>query len=239
MAKYQYGVGTDVGLSREHNEDSFLVNDDIGLWVVADGMGGHEAGEVASAIAVSTVNSAVMRGEPLERAHDIGHQAILRAGKGDGPGSAGMGCTCIAVTLKGADFKLAWVGDSRAYLWDGKKLSQISHDHSYVQSLIDLGVITPEEALVHPDRSVLTQCLGSRSVEKIEVGSKAGKLLKGQSILLCSDGLTGEVTDQGIAEVFADSSDAQAIVDRLIIAALEGGGSDNVTVIVISGTAAS
>ena len=234
MAKHPYGAGTDVGLTRDHNEDSFLVNDKVGLWVVADGMGGHEAGEVASAIAVDTVNVAATRGEVLAKSMNLAHHAVLRGSQKGGPGAAGMGCTCVGVKLKGNNYEVAWVGDSRAYLWNGKELTQISHDHSYVQTLVDLGVINEQEALDHPDRSVLTQCLGSRTLDELEVGDKKGTLKKGESILLCSDGLTGELDDETIAEIIADSSDEQVAVDRLIIAALEHGGADNVTVIIVS-----
>ncbi len=231
----RYGAGTDVGLARDHNEDAYLVNDELGLWIVADGMGGHEAGEVASAIAVQTVNAAVARGEPLDRAMNLAHKAVLKGSRKGGPGVAGMGCTCVAARIAEGNFDVAWVGDSRAYHWDGARLSQVSHDHSYVQTLVDLGVINEQEAIDHPDRSVLTQCLGSRSVDQLEVGIATGALKMGECLMLCSDGLTGEVDDSSIAEIIADSGDEQVAVDRLIIAALEGGGSDNVTVVVIAG----
>ncbi|MDH3715768.1 MAG: protein phosphatase 2C domain-containing protein [Gammaproteobacteria bacterium] len=234
----RYGAGTDVGLARDHNEDAYLVNDELGLWIVADGMGGHEAGEVASAIAVQTVNAAVARGEPLDRAMNLAHKAVLKGSRKGGPGVAGMGCTCVAARIADNAYEVAWVGDSRAYHWDGAQVSQISHDHSYVQTLVDLGVINEQEAIDHPDRSVLTQCLGSRSVDQLEVGITTGSLAPGDSLLLCSDGLTGEVDDSGITEIMADSGDEQVAVDRLIIAALENGGSDNVTVVVVSGDAA-
>lgn len=235
MVPRGYASGTDVGCKRNHNEDNFLVDADLGLWIVADGMGGHEAGEVASAIAVESIHEFVKRGTSLETAVKAAHQAVVAAGNDEkGPGVSGMGSTCVAVKIEGHSYEVTWVGDSRAYFWDGKALRQITRDHSYVQSLIDTGAINAEQALVHPDRSILTQCLGSLGTDEVQVDVLHGQLLAGERLVLCSDGLTGELSDAAIAQVLSDCKDDQLAVDRLILSALIKGGSDNVTVQIIS-----
>jgi protein phosphatase len=130
-------------------------------------------------------------------------------------------------------FELAWVGDSRAYLWNGK-LQQVSSDHSYVQELIDQGQLTPEQARSHPYRNVVTKALGVTEPDKLNVETVAGELRPGMAILLCSDGLTEEVDDGMIAKAVAQKDiSAQECVDHLIAAALDGGGSDNVTAVLL------
>ena len=145
-----------------------------------------------------------------------------------------MGTTIAAMRLDGDEaFEVAWVGDSRIYLWnDG--LRQISQDHSYVQELIDQGAITPEQARSHPHRNVVTQALGVTDPHSLKVETITGELRTGMQLLLCSDGLTEEVDDATIASILGRRDlSAQECVDQLILAALDGGGSDNVTVVVI------
>lgn len=233
MTTNKFGKGTDVGCTRDHNEDTVLAEPNSGLWVVADGMGGHEAGEVASAVAVATVRAAVAEGESLAAAINRAHKAVLNEGR-KREGRRGMGCTCVAVQIRGHRCDVAWVGDSRAYLWSNGLLLRITHDHSYVQSLLDVGAISEQEALVHPDRSVLTQCLGSLKLDDLQVDVVREDFCAGEKLLLCSDGLTSELSDAEIAALLKDTEDDQVAVDRLILAALAHGGSDNVSVVVIS-----
>jgi protein phosphatase len=145
-----------------------------------------------------------------------------------------MGTTVVAVRVApNHRFELAWVGDSRAYLWNGK-LQQVSSDHSYVQELIDQGQLTPEQARSHPYRNVVTKALGVTEPDKLNVETVAGELRPGMAILLCSDGLTEEVDDGMIAKAVAQKDiSAQECVDHLIAAALDGGGSDNVTAVLL------
>lgn len=152
MVAFSFGVGTSVGNVREHNEDSYYIDADLGLWMVADGMGGHAAGEIASVVAKQAIETSIKLGDDVEAAIQKAHLAILQSVK-EGVGKQGMGTTVIAAQFDGHDYKVAWVGDSRAYLWDGQhKLSQISKDQSLVQMLVDAGGITPEEARYHPKK---------------------------------------------------------------------------------------
>jgi len=232
MQAVKYAAGTDVGKIRDHNEDCFCVNTDMSLYVVADGMGGHASGEVASKIAVTTIEQQIVQGSSLSEAIEAAHLAIIEGVK-TGEGKPGMGTTVVAVQLQGNDYTLAWVGDSRAYLWD-QGLSQISKDHSLVQMLLDSGQVTQAEARVHPRKNIIYQNLGSVEIDNLQVSVKQGSLYRGQKIILCSDGLSDEVDDEQMAELVACSDNDELIVEKLLAAAINNGGSDNVTVVVIS-----
>ena len=232
MQAVNYAVRTDVGRIREHNEDDYCVNQDLGLYVVADGMGGHASGEVASAIAVAAIEQQIKQGNSLPEAIEIAHLAILK-GVETGAGRPGMGTTVVAVQLQDSAYTLAWLGDSRAYLWAGKLL-QISKDHSLVQMLLDSGQITQAEARVHPRKNIIYQNLGAVNAEKLQVSVEHGVLYKNQKIILCSDGLSDEVDDEQMSEIIAQTNDDDLIVENLVEAAINNGGKDNVSVIVIS-----
>ncbi len=228
----EFGHLTHVGLRREHNEDTYYGDAQLGLWLVADGMGGHEFGEVASALARDTIVNKVREGANLTDAiraadEEIMHQSQRRSE------ALPMGTTIVAARLNSTRFEIAWVGDSRIYLWDGE-LHQLSQDHSYVQELIEQGAITAEQARVHPHRNVITQALGVTDPQALKVEVMRGDLQPRMQLLLCSDGLTEEVDDAGIARILAkEDLSAQECVDQLVLEALNGGGSDNVTVIVL------
>ncbi len=234
MNSIDFALGAHTGLVRELNEDKSLSMPGLNLWVVADGMGGHEAGEVASAITIREIGRSIEQGMPLAEAIETAHRAIQAAAL-QGEGSANMGSTVVAAKLNGLRYEIAWVGDSRAYLWNGT-LHQLTTDHSYVQLLLNAGLITENEIPGHPSRNVISQALGvgGPDNDNIKVDLVSGELGEGDTLLLCSDGLSGGVTDQGIAAILAETTDAQTTVDRLIAAALEAGGKDNVTVIVIN-----
>jgi len=230
---------THTGNIRSGNEDCFFSDDKLGLWLVADGMGGHEAGEVASAIVTQVVADEIRDGRSLSEAIQRSHRSILDAAD-QGLGARGMGSTVVAIHRTQSDhWQLGWVGDSRAYLWtqrsdnDGE-LQQISRDHSYVQALLDSGAITEEEMENHPERNVITQCLGSLEIPKVRVDTRDGEWKPKQKILLCSDGLSDELNDAEIANILNEHTDQSVAVGKLIEAALKNGGRDNVTVILIS-----
>ena len=229
----EFGHSTHVGLRREHNEDTYYADSDMGVWLVADGMGGHEHGEVASAIARDTLIEEIRKGTSLERAVQIADEEIIRHSNRRSE-ALPMGTTIATMRLLGEqEFEIAWVGDSRIYLWNGA-LKQISQDHSYVQELIDQGAITIEQARNHPHRNVVTQALGVTDPQSLRVELVRGDFGPGMQILLCSDGLTEEVSDAEIGALLARTElSAQECVDQLILAALDGGGSDNVTVILV------
>ncbi|MDD5266821.1 MAG: protein phosphatase 2C domain-containing protein [Methylococcales bacterium] len=234
MINIDFALGTHTGLVRVLNEDSLLALPKFGFWAVADGMGGHEAGEVASGIAIRELAGSIEQGVPLAEAFETAHRAIQTAAL-KGEGAANMGSTMVAAKLDGLRYEVAWVGDSRAYLWNGK-LHQLTTDHSYVQLLLKAGLISESEIPGHPCRNIISQALGVGGADKadIRVDIVAGVLEEKDTLLLCSDGLSGEVTDDGIAAILAETTDAQARVDRLIAAALEAGGKDNITVIVLT-----
>jgi serine/threonine protein phosphatase PrpC len=228
----EFGHSTHVGLRREHNEDTYYADADMGLWLVADGMGGHEHGEIASALARDTVVAEVAKGIGLAQAIRLADEEIIRHSNKRAE-SLPMGTTVAAVRLRGHEYEVSWVGDSRVYLWNGE-LKQVSQDHSYVQELVDQGAITTEQARTHPHRNVVTQALGVTDPQSLRVEVVNGSLTPRQQLLICSDGLTEEVPDSHIALVLArEDLSAQECVDHLILAALDGGGSDNITVILI------
>ena len=228
----EFGHSSHVGLRREHNEDTYYADADLGLWLVADGMGGHEHGEVASALARETRRS---RNNPKARRW---RKRCSAPTKKSSSTRARRPKRCRWVrpspqsACRRATTRICWVGDSRVYLWNGE-LKQFSQDHSYVQELIQQGAITHEQARTHPHRNVVTQALGV-TIREPARRDTAGHARAGMQILLCSDGLTEEVDDKDIAAVLARRGlSAQECVDHLILAALDGGGSDNVTVILI------
>jgi len=220
-----------VGRVRRHNEDAILCCPLLGLWAVADGMGGHRRGEVASALALKTLQALLRRGDDLPTAIHGAHAAIVEAAEAD-EGSRGMGTTLVAVRFAGAEFQLAWVGDSRAYRIGTRGIEQLSHDHSWVQLMIDAGSLSVEEARIHPRRNVVTQCLGQAG-QALEVARVQGRLGHGELLLLCSDGLTRELDDAQIRQICADASTLDVLVSELVEVANRQGGRDNISCIVL------
>ena len=226
-----WGSRTDVGRVRPHNEDSYLVH--FPLFAVADGMGGHAAGEVASTMAVSSLaESSLTKPSPEElgAAIEKANLAVLD-GVERGVGRPGMGTTCSAVVIGGSHMAVGHVGDSRVYLLHEGKLLRVTHDHSFVEELVEAGEITPEEARVHPSRSIITRALGSDPNMKADAFMI--DVTTGDRVLLCSDGLPSMVPDDAIEEAMVTSPAPQACADRLVDMALEAGGLDNVTAIVV------
>jgi protein phosphatase len=234
MNNINFALGTHTGLVRELNEDSHLALPKPGLWVIADGMGGHQAGEVASGITIREIARSIEQGIPLAEAIEAAHRAIQAAAL-QGEGAADMGSTVVAAKLDGLRYEIAWVGDSRAYLWNGS-LHQLTTDHSYVQLLLKAGLIAKSEIAEHPSRNIISQALGVGGSDKanIKVDLVSGELGESDTLLLCSDGLSGEVTDEGIAAILSETTGNQAKLNRLIAAAIEAGGKDNITVIVLT-----
>lgn len=234
----EYSAASHPGLLRDNNEDCFLSQPEHGLWLVADGMGGHEAGEVASAIVRDTIEHETAENPNISLLDSIqhAHTSILNSAA-QGIGAPGMGSTVVALKSTEDKYQVAWVGDSRAYLWtpthDGGRLQQLSTDHSYVQMLVETGVIRPEDAEFHPEKNIITQCLGMQELTHVKVDVVEQQWQKGQWVLLCSDGLTDEVSDKTIAQILYESPDCLAAVDQLLHAALTSGGRDNITLQII------
>jgi serine/threonine protein phosphatase PrpC len=224
-----------VGLVRQGNEDSGYAGPR--LLVVADGMGGHAAGEVASAVAVEAL--AVLDGPgPAPDDMDAGEALTDAIGRANDrirglveadPRRSGMGTTVTALIWTGEGFGLAHIGDSRAYLLREGELVQLTRDHTYVQALIDEGRISEDERETHPARSLLLQALGGEDVVP-DVGDVPAQ--DGDRVLLCSDGLSGVVSAQTITEVLASTPDPQQAADELVELAVAGGGPDNITCVV-------
>jgi len=229
----EFGHLTHPGLRRDLNEDTYYGDGELALWLVADGMGGHACGEVASALARETIVREIRQGATLAHAIRVADEEIIRTSRRRND-SLPMGTTVVAARVQGNRFEVAWVGDSRAYLWRDGKLAQLSQDHSVVQEMVAQGNLTAEEARAHPHRNVVTQALGVTDPAHLNVATTAGELRPSMQLLLCSDGLTEEVEDTGIARTLAyDDASAQECVDTLVAAALDGGGSDNITVILV------
>ena len=225
-----FGSRTDVGCVRDHNEDSLVVAPP--LFAVADGMGGHAAGEVASEIAVNVLAELAPKdldGAALEHAVEEANHEIIRAAR-DGRGREGMGTTLTACMLENERLIIAQVGDSRAYLLHHGKLQQLTRDHSLMADMIEAGQLTPEEARHHPQRSVITRALGSdpnTRPDMYEINVETGDRL-----LVCSDGLSSMIEDEQIEAVMRRVPDPQRCASQLVNEAIAAGGHDNITVIV-------
>lgn len=225
-----FGSRTDIGYVRDHNEDSLIIIPP--LFAVADGMGGHEAGEIASEITVNTLAELApshLDAEGLTAAVEAANYNVMKAPR-QGIGRDGMGTTLTAAMLEGERLLIAQVGDSRAYLLHKGHLQQITRDHSLMADLIEAGQITPEEARVHPNRSVITRAIGSDIHMRPDIYEL--NVDAGDRILLCSDGLSSMISNNAIESIMRGQSDAQHCADELVTAALENGGADNVTVVV-------
>ena len=238
---------TDTGQERDHNEDTFniaippdpAVLQSLGaLYLVADGMGGHQAGEVASARACEVIPyeyylpSGVVDenlAARLLRAMRKANQAVYTLSQ-ESAQRKGMGTTTVAAVVRGSEIHIANVGDSRAYLFRGGKLDQITEDHSFVQEQIRAGILTKEMARNHPQKNVITRAMGHRA--EVEVDTFAARLRPGDKVLLCSDGLTGPVSEEQIADILQNYPIDEAVT-RLIAQANANGGPDNITVLLI------
>jgi protein phosphatase len=222
-------AGTDIGHVREGNEDTYLVMDP--LFVIADGMGGHRGGEVASTLAVETMEHLFSLGEgTLAELVREANRAVFERSTLE-RAVAGMGTTLTAAVIEGDRVHLAHVGDSRAYLLRDGELRQLTEDHTLVHRMVLEGELTEAEAEVHPHRSILTRSIGvdgNVDVDEIDLDAKPGDRL-----LLCSDGLTGMLPDPRIAEILRDEPDPNTAVERLIDEANEAGGVDNITALLI------
>jgi PPM family protein phosphatase len=230
-----FGV-TDTGKVRQNNEDALLVGEgeDETLFVVADGIGGFEAGEVASSLAVDALKD-LQPDEPFKAAIGEANRRIVAAGRGDEKLS-GMGTTVVAIRFGGTQrepvAEVAHVGDSRAYLMRGGDMNPITEDHSLVAELVRSGDLTRDQAAEHPQKNLITRALGAG--DEVDVDTTVLPVEAGDRILLCSDGLSDLVSEAGISEILAESpNDPERAARGLLSAALDAGGNDNVTVVVV------
>ena len=237
---------SDVGMIRAGNEDSFFAdaNQQRGLFIVADGMGGHAAGEVASEMAVQIVERELraittLHGDEVAKKVDQAlrdaNRAIYERTMAE-VDKQGMGTTASVLLLSGSRYLIGQVGDSRIYLLRNQTLKQLTKDHSYVQEQVDAGFLTPEQARYHPYSNVITRCVGAS--DSVEPDTYGGEMKTGDVFLVASDGLTGMVDDRRLAQLLGARSSPGRIVDALISEANGRGGLDNITAIVIQVTAA-
>ena len=243
---------TDVGCVRKHNEDNLRVEPGIGLFVVADGLGGHAAGEIASQIVVDRVSQFVQQtvekdrtwpleydvnlnydGNRLKVALLLSDQAIVEDIK-ENPERETMGSTVVACLVQGHHVTLAHVGDSRAYVLNPDGIRQVTRDHSWVAEQVTHGILTPAEARVHPFRNVITQALGNGG--DLNVSVQEFELQEMDRLLLCSDGLSGMITDSEIWSITMAQTSLEEAVNQLIAKAREYGGEDNITAILVGFT---
>ena len=221
---------TDVGMVREGNEDNYLHDERLGIYAVADGMGGHEAGEVASAVAIEALRAGIAGGSLITEAVIQANTAVLEKADAN-PAMRGMGTTLTAAIQVEGGLRIGHVGDSRAYVLRAGILARVTDDHSLVEELVRSGQITLEQAAIHPQRSVITRALG---IERdIEVDDISLELTDGDRVLICSDGLSGMVRETEISAIMRREADTDAAARALITAANAGGGEDNITVVVI------
>ena len=224
---------------RSGNEDNFLMLPERGVFIVADGMGGHAAGEVASEMAVRIVAREL--GDPVGRSDaELAESMRLAIQKANAAifertltehDKRGMGTTTTVLALTGARYLIGQVGDSRAYLLRERRLLQLTKDHSYVQEQVDAGLLTPEQARYHPYSNVITRCVGAS--ETVDVDIYTGEVRAGDVFLVASDGLTGMVDDRRLQQMLLARSGPGRIVDALIAEANGRGGLDNITAIVV------
>lgn len=237
----QMAGACDTGIARDHNEDAIAIQEDDGrgyhLALVCDGMGGHSAGEVASALAVSVINEFIESNFANVEPSELLREAFSRASSAiddqaqHNPTAHGMGCTSVAVLGVRDQFWVAHAGDSRAYLVRGETAEQITTDHTMVQELVEQGLLTPEQAAAHPYRGRISRCLGhGKQKSDADVGQFV--MEKGDNLLICSDGLS-DVVDGPELAALVGQRDVRDASRRLIEAANKAGGPDNISAIVL------
>jgi serine/threonine protein phosphatase PrpC len=229
---------THVGCVRTNNEDSYWVSSERSIWAIADGMGGHEKGEWASAVVIRALTEVTLCHDfnadcaaLADAIHGANAEIFEEAGKQGGQ----MGSTAVVLHVSGAHFALFWVGDSRGYLLRGGVLHRLTSDHSQVQAMVERGLITLDEAAGHPMAHVLARAVGAQAGLAVDVITDEAQ--PGDVFLLCSDGLTGRVTDEEIAAILTREGH-RAALDRLIDLTLERQAPDNVTAVIVGASEA-
>jgi protein phosphatase len=234
LARFDTGAATHVGKVRRRNEDSFLVRPDVGVWTVADGMGGHAAGDLASATVVEAlrdIETPASAAELLARCEErmVAANAQLQE-VSRGRGGITLGATVAVLLIYESDYACVWSGDSRVYCVRDGEIAQISRDHTEVEELIAEGLLSKDEARQSPRRNVITRAIGVREAPELEMIS--GELKPDDTFIICSDGLTSHVADAEILDCVSRTM-SQPACDKLIALTLERGATDNVTVVVV------
>ena len=224
---------SDTGKVRSSNQDRVLVDEDLGLWVVADGMGGHAGGAEASRLAAEAVKESISHGMPLEDSFEVAHSRV-RSAQAEDASLSDMGTTLVALHEQNDGYHLAWVGDSRLYRLDtgNGRFECMTRDQNIAGRLLDTGRITEAQARAHPQRHVLTDCIGQReglpTIESCHI-----RWRRGDRLLLCSDGLNSELSDTQMADALKAYESPRAAAEKLTEMALAAGGRDNISLIVL------
>ncbi len=224
---------SNTGRVRSNNQDRILADEKLGLWVVADGMGGHTGGAQASRLACEAVNEGVVHGMPLADAFEVAHSRV-RSAQEENPSLHDMGTTLVAVREHDGSYELAWVGDSRIYRYNSNdgEFECLTRDHNVAGRLLETGRITEDQAREHPQRHILTDCIGQReglpTIESTRIDWR-----KGDRLLLCSDGLNGELSDAELKQWLGGTPSPRVAAEKLAHQALEAGGKDNISLIVL------
>jgi PPM family protein phosphatase len=228
--RVRIGAASDIGQARERNEDAYLV--EAPVFAVADGMGGHRAGDVASSLALETLRDIVESRDWGRLADQVreANRVVFDRSSSD-RNLAGMGTTLTAVIAGSNEVRLVHVGDSRAYLVRDGELRLLTEDHTLVQRMVSEGRISPEEADVHPQKSILTRALGVE--DSVDVDESSVEVRPGDRLLLCTDGLTGMMREASILEILEGTADPQQAAEKLVEAANRAGGLDNITVLIL------
>lgn len=226
-------IASHKGKQRPSNQDSYLYRNDLGLFIVADGMGGHEDGKLASSMACDIVCQHYQQGDSINEAIEAAHTSIQVYAKQSGAIN-GMGTTLLVLQCMQSKLVVSWVGDSRAYLFCDTSLTRLTKDHSVVQTLLDNHLITEQEALNHPKRNLLTQSVGLQGNYKLNIDSSELTTQSKGEILLCSDGLWNELSENEIKTILQLNISKEARVQQLVNLANEHGGSDNITAMLVA-----
>jgi len=234
--RFQSAARTHPGVVRPHNEDAVLQRGEAGIWAVSDGMGGHAAGDVASALVIDSLNEVPSNGsgfaspEAVRAALAWANGELHRRGSSVSPDQT-MGATVTVLGVDARNFFCLWAGDSRLYRYRNRRLSQLTHDHRYIQALIDSGLIDEEEAAKHPRRSVITRAVGVDPDLKLDLCE--GPIERGDLFLLVTDGVTGVCKDDEIADILS-RHDIEEAADMIVARCLQRGAPDNLSLVLVA-----
>lgn len=227
-----YAMISHQGVERETNDDKVFASPEIGLWILSDGVGGLAQGEQASQFVVDEISKSIGLGRTLQVAVHSAHSVIKAFNRHE---TEDRGATVVTLLNNKNHYQIAWVGDSRAYLWnkEDQTLQQLTEDHTLVQKLINAGLLDPNEAKDHPQRHVITQCLGVEDKHQLNIGLLEREWQFGESIIIVSDGVYEEISTQEFVHCLNQTYDQQSKVEQLIKTACENGGKDNLSIILI------
>ncbi len=230
--KVNFAMMSHQGIERQTNDDKVFASVDLGLWILSDGVGGLAQGEQASQFVVDEINKSISLGRNLKTAVHSAHSVIKAYNKHE---TEDRGATVVTLLHKNDHYEIAWVGDSRAYLWNSvdSSLEQLTEDHTLVQKLINAGLLDAKEAKNHPKRHVITQCLGIEDQHQLDIGLLEREWQYGDSVLIVSDGLYEEIEEEALIQCLKQTRDNQAKVEQLIEMACKNGGKDNLSLILI------